>query len=92
MLRAKELMADRPHAHIMQARAGYVPDENMVSTTCFAFGVFNSHLTQGNTNFNILLSVCTSPFNLSPETGQRIFVGIDGRYYLLVFLRLSKWV
>ena len=79
MLRAKEIMADRPHAYIMQARAGFVPDENIVSTTSFAFGVFNSHLTQGNTNFNILLSVCTSQFNLSPETGQRIFVGIDGR-------------
>ncbi len=83
MLRAKEIMADRPHAYIMQARAGFVPDENIVSTTSFAFGVFNSHLTQGNTNFNILLSVCTSQFNLSPEPGQRIFVGIDGRYYLL---------
>ena len=61
-------------AHIMQAKAGYVPDENIVSTTSFAFGVFNSHLTQGNTNFNVLLSICTSQFNLSPETGQRIFV------------------
>ena len=49
----------------------------------FAFGVFNSHLTQGNTNFNVLLSVCTSQFNLAPETGQRIFVEMDGRRYLL---------
>ena len=83
MLRTKEILADRPHAHIMQAKAGYAPDENIVSATSFAFGVFNSHLTQGNTNFNIFLSVCTSPFNLSPETGQRIFVEIDGRQYLL---------
>ena len=82
-LRAKEILADRPHAHIMQAKAGFAPDENIVSTTSFAFGVFNSHLTQGNTNFNVLLSVCTSQFNLSPETGQRIFVEIDGRKYLL---------
>ncbi len=83
VLRAKEVMADRPHAHIMQARAGYVPDESIMSTTCFAFGVFNSHITQGNTNFNVLLSVCTSQFNLAPETGQRIFVEVDGRRYLL---------
>jgi cellobiose phosphorylase len=60
-----------------------VPDESIMSTTCFAFGVFNSHLTQGNTNFNVLLSVCTSQFNLAPETGQRIFVEVDGRRYLL---------
>ncbi|TSA54733.1 MAG: hypothetical protein D4R38_01850 [Dehalococcoidia bacterium] len=83
MLRAKEIIVDRPHAHIMQAQAGYSPDENIVSTTSYAYGVFNSHLTQGNTNFNILLSVCSSQFNLEPETGQRIFVEINGRYYLL---------
>ena len=83
VLRGKETSADRPHAHIMQARAGYVPDESIMSTTCFAFGVFNSHITQGNTNFNVLLSVCTSQFNLAPETGQRIFVEVEGRRYLL---------
>jgi cellobiose phosphorylase len=46
-------------------------------------GVFNSHLTQGNTNFNVLLSICTSQFNLAPEKGQRIFVAMDERQYLL---------
>lgn len=83
MLRAKEIMVDRPHGHIMQAKAGFSPDENILSTTSFAFGVFNSHLSQGNTNFNVLLSVCTSQFNLTVESGQRIFVELDGRLYLL---------
>ncbi len=83
MLRLKETIVDRPHGHIMQAEAGYVPDESIVSTTSFAYGVFNSHLSQGNTNFNVLLSVCSSQFNLSPETGQRIFVTVDDRQYLL---------
>lgn len=83
ILRAKEILADRPHAHIMQAKAGLVPDENIVSTCSFAYGVFNSHLTQGNTNFNILLSICSSQFNLAPETGQRIFVKIKDKYYIL---------
>lgn len=83
MLRAKEIMVDRPHGHIMQAKAGYAPDENIVSTTSFAFGVFNSHLSQGNTNFNVLLSVCTSQFNLTTESGQRVFVEMEGRLYLL---------
>jgi hypothetical protein len=67
----------------MQAEAGYQADENIVSTTSYAFGVFNSQLTQGNTNFNIFLSVCTSQFNDQPETGQRIFVEIEGRSWLL---------
>lgn len=83
VLRAKESLADRPHGHIMQAATGYLPDERIMSTTAFAFGVFNSHVTQGNTNFNNLLSVCNSQFNLSSETGQRIFVEIDGRFRLL---------
>ncbi|MFA5974236.1 MAG: amylo-alpha-1,6-glucosidase [Lentimicrobiaceae bacterium] len=83
MLRAKEILADRPHGHIMQAEAGFMADENIVSTTSYAFGCFNSHVTQGNTNFNIFLSVSTSQFNDSPETGQRIFVEIDGKSYLL---------
>lgn len=83
MLREKESLVDRPHGHIMQAAAGFTPDERIMSTTAFAFGVFNSHLTQGNTNFNTLLSVCNSQFNLSPETGQRIFIEIDGKFILL---------
>jgi hypothetical protein len=83
VFKAKELLTDRPHAHILQTGTGLVPDEKIMSTTCFAFGVFNSHLTQGNTNFNTLLSVCTSQFNQAPETGQRIIVSIKDRQFLL---------
>ncbi|MDB4987461.1 MAG: hypothetical protein JWN04_2639 [Myxococcaceae bacterium] len=82
VLRAKELLVDRPHGHIMQAGAGYVPDERTMSTTAFAAGVFNSHLTQGNTNFNTLLSVCANPTTPAME-GQRALVGLDGDEYLL---------
>lgn len=83
VLKAKELMVDRPHGHIMQAQAGYTPDESIISTTAYMSGVFNSHLTQGNTNFNSLLSIFTSQFNLSPESGQRIFVRSNGKTFLL---------
>ncbi len=82
-LRAKELLVDRPHGHIMQAWTGYEANENILSTTTWAYGVFNSHLTQGNTNFNIFLSICSSQFNHSPETGQRIFVEINNKWHLL---------
>jgi 1,2-beta-oligoglucan phosphorylase len=83
VLRRKEVSADRPHAHIIQAKAGFTPDESIMATTCFAFGVFNSHISQGNTNFNVLLSTCTSQFNQTVESGQRITVEIDGKRYLL---------
>ncbi|MDB4977077.1 MAG: hypothetical protein JWN48_5418 [Myxococcaceae bacterium] len=82
VLRAKELRVERPHGHIMQAHCGYVPDERIMSTTAFACGVFNSHLTQGNTNFNTLLSVCSNPATPALE-GQRALVALDGEEYLL---------
>lgn len=83
VLHGKEAIVDRPHAHIMQAKAALVPDENIMTTTSYMYGVFNSHVSQGNTNFNRLLSVCSSQFNLERQTGQRIFVEIDGRRHLL---------
>ncbi len=99
VLKAKELLADRPHGHIMQAKTGLVPNESIMSTNTFAYGVFNSHLTQGNTNFNIFLSVCSSQFNTAVETGQRIFVKIDGKSYLLgvpsayeIGLNHTRWI
>ncbi|HQG22263.1 MAG TPA: amylo-alpha-1,6-glucosidase [Bacteroidales bacterium] len=83
MLREKELLVDRPHGHIMHTRSHLVPDESIMSTTAFASGVFNSHLTQGNTNFNTLLSVCNSQFNINPVSGQRIFVVAGSERMLL---------
>lgn len=83
VLKAKETLVDRPHGHIIQANLGFSPDESIMSTTCFATGVFNSHISQGNTNFNVLLSVNTSQFNLNTESGQRVFIESEGKYYLL---------
>jgi len=83
VLKEKELLVDRPHGIILQANLNLTPHEGIVSTNPFISGVFNSHFTQGNTNFNVLLSVHSGQFNLSLETGQRIFVNIDGQYRLL---------
>lgn len=79
----KETLVDRPHAHILQSKIGYNPDENVMSTTCFATGIFNSHISQGNTNFNVFLSINTSQFNTILESGQRIFVKIKDQFHLL---------
>jgi len=82
-LKAKELLVDRPQGIILQANASLTPNEGIMSTNPYAGGVFNSHISQGNTNFNVLLSIHSGPFNLFPETGQRIFVKIEGQYHLL---------
>lgn len=97
--KAKEEQVDRPHAHIMQANLVEVPTEQTLSTTCFATGVFNSHISQGNTNFAVLLSVNTSQFNANVSSGQRIFVDVDGTQYLLgiasafeMGLNFCRWI
>ncbi len=83
VLKAKENLVNRPHGNIIQANRRLEPCDSIMSTTAYACGVFNSHLTQGNTNFNSLLSVATNPFNLHRETGQRILVEFDNRLFLL---------
>ena len=90
VLRAKELRVNRPHGHIMQTGApcssdenSKVPDESIMSTTAFACGIFNSHVTQGNTNFNTLLSVCENPLTPSLAAGQRIVVQLDDGEHVL---------
>lgn len=97
--KAKEEIVDRPHAHIMQANLAEVPTEQTLSTTCFATGVFNSHISQGNTNFAVLLSVNTSQFNANISSGQRMFVEVEGVQYLLgipsafeMGLNFCRWI
>lgn len=99
VLKEKELLVDRPHGHIVQGNVGLIPTEGVMSSNTFAYGVFNSHISQGNTNFNIFLSICSNPFNLNKETGQRIFVKVGGQFYLLgvpsayeMGLNYSRWI
>lgn len=99
VLGEKDILAYRPHGHILQSNIKLNQDDNIVSLTTWSFGVFNSHLKQGNTNFNTLLSINKSQFNLLPETGQRIFIEINNRYYQLgvpsayeMGLNYARWI
>lgn len=83
VLKTKEKMVDRPHGHILQANTDLQPSEDIISVTCYASGIFNAHLSQGNTNFNVLLSIPASQFNLHTDAGQRIIVEFDDQHYLL---------
>lgn len=99
VLGEKDVLTYRPHGHIIQSNINLKQDDKIVSLTTWSFGVFNSHLKQGNTNFNTLLSINTSQFNLLPETGQRIFLELNNRYYLLgvpsayeMGLNYARWI
>ena len=83
VLRRKEALVDRPHASILRGQSGLLPDDRIISTTCFMYGQFCSHLSQGNTEFNRLLSVCTSQFDLEPFLGLRVFLRRNSQWHLL---------
>jgi cellobiose phosphorylase len=74
VLRAKELVQERPTGHIMRSGRDRLPSDDTMSVTAWMFGVFSSQLAIGNTSFNTLLSVVRSPLNVLKASGQRIFV------------------
>jgi cellobiose phosphorylase len=83
VLKAKELVMERPTGHIMRSGRDLLPSDDILSVTAWMFGVFGSQLTIGNTSFNKLLSVCRNPLNVLKASGQRIFVRTDRGYELL---------
>jgi len=80
VMRRKELLADRPHGHIIKTGTNLTPDVKAMSSSAFMFGVFLSHLTQGNTNLNRFLTLNSNPMNVFRHTGQRIFIKQNGSY------------
>ncbi len=83
VLRAKELVQERPTGHIMRSGRDVLPTDETLSVTSWMSGVFGSQLTIGNTSYNKLLSVARNPLNVLKAGGQRIFVGTDRGWELL---------
>ena len=79
VLRRKELSVARPHGHILRAGRGLMPDDEVMSTTCYAAGVFASQLALGNASLARLLSGVRDPLNVVRSSGLRIFVRHDAR-------------
>ncbi|RZL40402.1 MAG: hypothetical protein EOP35_01035 [Rubrivivax sp.] len=74
VLRAKELLVQRPHGHILRSGDHLVPDEAALTSTCWMGGVFHSMLTQGHVSINRLLSTQRSLLGLFNTAGLRVFV------------------
>ncbi len=83
VLRAKELVQERPTGHILRSGRDLRPSDDMLSVTAWMCGVFGSQLTIGNTSFNKLLSVVRNPLNVLKASGQRIFLRTGRGYELL---------
>ena len=83
VLKDKELLVERPHGHLMIHGDIKHVSENVMATTNFMFGLFNSHLVLGNTSFNKLLGDLRNPLNLHKISGTRIYVKVNHTYQLL---------
>jgi len=99
VLKQKELKVERPHGHILMAGRNDRMNEQVLTTTSFMYGMFNSHVVVGNTTFNKMLSNARSALNIMKTSGQRIYVELDGSYRLLTMPSLfeigfntAKWI
>jgi 1,2-beta-oligoglucan phosphorylase len=83
VLRAKELIAKRPHGHILRSGSALVPDEASLTSTPWMAGVFHSMVTQGHVGINRFVSTVRGWLGQFRSHGLRVFVQIDGRWQLL---------
>ncbi|MCR6491970.1 GH36-type glycosyl hydrolase domain-containing protein [Cellulomonas sp. P24] len=81
--RAKELLVERAHGHVLKAGADVTPNANVLSATAYAYGVFASHVVVGNTSANRFVSVQRNHLNLLRSSGVRVLARIDGEWRLL---------
>jgi cellobiose phosphorylase len=77
VLKAKELIVERPHGHVMRAGKGVLPDAELMSCAFYTAGVFASQMAMGNASLGALLSRVRDPLNLVRCGGMRIFVRTD---------------
>ncbi len=95
----KELLVERPHGNLMIHGDITNASENVMATTNFMFGVFNSHIVIGNTTFNKLIGDVRNPLNLLKVGGQRIYIKINNEFRILgvpsyydMGVTQTKWV
>jgi cellobiose phosphorylase len=83
VLKEKELLVERPHGHILMSGGNDKMTENVMTTTSYMYGIFNSQLLVGNTNFHKMITNARSALNTLKTSGQRIYVEVEGTYRLL---------
>jgi len=99
VLKQKELLVERPHGNIAISGGNRDYNKMTMASTHFMFGIFNSHIVLGNSNFHKMTSNLRSPLNTRKISGQRVFIKKDGVYKLLnlpsifeVGANYSKWI
>lgn len=83
ILKEKELVVERPHGHILMTGNNANIREDVLTTTSYMYGIFNSQVVVGNTSFNKMLTNARNALNVTKTSGQRIYVELDGIFRLL---------
>lgn len=83
VLKEKELLVERPHGHILMSGGNDRMTEDVMTTTSYMYGIFNSQLLVGNTSFHKLFTNARNALNNLKTSGQRIYVELEGSYRLL---------
>lgn len=99
VLKRKELLCERSHAHIMRSGSNLVPAEEEMAVTSWMNGVFASHVCIGNTSFNKFMTPVRNGLNVLRNSGQRILVQKKSGWQLLAVPSLfemgmsdARWV
>ncbi|MCR8845384.1 cellobiose phosphorylase [Paenibacillus sp. SC116] len=90
VLKEKELRVERPHGHILMSGDNAHMKDNVITTTSYMYGIFNSQLVVGNTSFNKMMTNARNALNIPKTSGQRIYVELDGIYRLLAMPSLFE--
>ncbi|WP_152396185.1 GH36-type glycosyl hydrolase domain-containing protein [Paenibacillus guangzhouensis] len=90
VLKEKELRVERPHGHILMSGNNVELGSKCMTTTTYMYGIFNSHVVVGNTNFNKMMSNARNALNVPKAAGQRIYVEQDGVFQLLMMPSLFE--
>lgn len=83
VMKEKELRVERPHGMILMSGENDRVSGEVLTTTSYMYGVFNSQIVVGNTSYHKLVSNVRNALNVSKASGQRIYVELDGVYRLL---------
>lgn len=99
VLQQKELLTERPHGNIIMSRPSTEKVSfDSVSSTNYMYGLFNGQTAVGNTSFHRLLSVPRGMLNILKNSGQRLYIELDGVYRMLTLpaayemgMNFSRW-
>lgn len=99
VLKEKEVKTERPHGNIITTLLDDKEvSHGLITSTNYIYGLFNGQVVAGNTSMHKFISTPRGLLNILKNTGQRIYVKIDGKYQILAMpalyemgINYSKW-